>query len=157
MRFIQNESHFFTCVLPVLTFLVTRDLIFFEFKKLCAISRDNEKKWISNTSFILITRVEKIIMDMEGIWVFRPWSNSFFWCCGSLFLNGTLGMEIWHVGRNAMFVFWRQELLNEVCMRDHDPWFIPYGYGMDDWVVFWCTMLVVEPKEKLFTILFKVV
>ena len=35
-------------------------------------------------------------------------------------------------------------------MRDHDPWFIPYGYEMNDWVVFWCTMLVVEPKEKLF-------
>ena len=44
---------------------------------------------------------------------------------------------------------------NKVFMRDHDPWFIPYRYGMDDWVVFWCTMLVVEPKEKLFTILFK--
>ncbi|OEU11426.1 hypothetical protein FRACYDRAFT_245994 [Fragilariopsis cylindrus CCMP1102] len=39
---------------------------------------------------------------------------------------------------------------NKVSMRDHDPWFIPYGYGMDDWVVFWCTMVVVEPKEKLF-------
>ena len=38
---------------------------------------------------------------------------------------------------------------NRVCMRDHDPWFIPYGYDMDDWVVFWCTMLVLEPKEKL--------
>ena len=34
-------------------------------------------------------------------------------------------------------------------MRDHDPWFIPYGYEMDDWVVFWCTMLVLEPKQKL--------
>jgi hypothetical protein len=33
-------------------------------------------------------------------------------------------------------------------MRNHDPWFIPYGYGMDDWVVFWCTMLVLEPKES---------
>ena len=38
---------------------------------------------------------------------------------------------------------------NKVCMRDHAPWFIPYGYEMDDWVVFWCTMLVLEPKEKL--------
>ena len=28
---------------------------------------------------------------MEGIWVLKPWSNSFFWCCGSLFLNGTFG------------------------------------------------------------------
>ena len=44
-------------------------------------------------------------------------------------------------------------------MRDHEPWFIPYGYwyGMDDWVVFWGTMLVLEPKEKLFILLFKVV
>ena len=24
---------------------------------------------------------------------------------------------------------------NKVSMRDHDPWFIPYGYEMDDWVV----------------------
>ena len=37
---------------------------------------------------------------------------------------------------------------NKVSMRDHDPWFIPYGYRMDDWVVSWCTMLVLEPKEK---------
>ena len=28
---------------------------------------------------------------MEGIWVFKPWFNPFFWCCGSLFLNGTFG------------------------------------------------------------------
>ncbi|OEU12077.1 hypothetical protein FRACYDRAFT_244317 [Fragilariopsis cylindrus CCMP1102] len=25
---------------------------------------------------------------------------------------------------------------NKVCMRDHDPWFIPYGYEMDDLVVY---------------------
>ena len=43
---------------------------------------------------------------------------------------------------------------NKVSMRNHDPWFIPYGYEMDDWVVFWCTMLVLEPKEKLFILLF---
>jgi hypothetical protein len=42
-------------------------------------------------------------------------------------------------------------------MRDHDPWFILYGYGMDDWVVSWFNMLVEEPKEKLFRILFNVV
>ena len=46
---------------------------------------------------------------------------------------------------------------NKVYMRDHDPWFISYGYKMDDWVVSWCTMLVLEPKEKLFILLFKVV
>ena len=43
---------------------------------------------------------------------------------------------------------------NKVSMRDYGPWFIPYGYGMDDWVVFRCTMLVLEPKEKLFILLF---
>ena len=43
---------------------------------------------------------------------------------------------------------------NKVCMRDHEPWLIPYGYGMEDWVVFWCTLLVQEPKEKLFILLF---
>ena len=46
---------------------------------------------------------------------------------------------------------------NRVSMRDHDPWFIPYGYEMDNWLVFWCTMLVLEPKENLFILLFKVV
>ena len=25
------------------------------------------------------------------VWVLKPWSNSFFCCCGSLFLNGTFG------------------------------------------------------------------
>ena len=24
---------------------------------------------------------------------------------------------------------------NKVNMRDYDPWYIPYGYEMDDWVV----------------------
>ena len=37
---------------------------------------------------------------------------------------------------------------NKVCMRDWDPWFIPYGYEMDDLVVFWCTMLILGPTEK---------
>ena len=46
---------------------------------------------------------------------------------------------------------------NKVSMSDHDPWFIFYRYVMDNWVVFWCTMLVLEPKEKLFILLFKVV
>ena len=39
---------------------------------------------------------------------------------------------------------------NKVSLRDPDPRFIPYGYVMNDWVVFWCTILVLEPKEKLF-------
>ena len=36
---------------------------------------------------------------------------------------------------------------NKVDRRDHDPWCIFYGYDMDDWKVFWCTMLVLVPKE----------
>ncbi|OEU20274.1 hypothetical protein FRACYDRAFT_236347 [Fragilariopsis cylindrus CCMP1102] len=86
----------------------------------------------------------------------------------SLFLNGTFwhgNMTCWPI--YAMFVFWRGK--NQVSMRDHDHWFIPYGYEMDgwvvpygyemdDWVVFWFTMLVLEPEEKLFIfLLFKVV
>ena len=43
---------------------------------------------------------------------------------------------------------------NKGSVRDHGPWFIPYVYKMDDCVVFWCTMLVLEPKEKLFILLF---
>ena len=33
---------------------------------------------------------------MVGIWVFKPWSNSFLWCCGSLFLKWytLLGMDL---------------------------------------------------------------
>jgi hypothetical protein len=46
---------------------------------------------------------------------------------------------------------------NRVSMRDHVPWFIPYGYDMGDWVVLWCTMPVLKPKEKLFILIFKVV
>ena len=46
---------------------------------------------------------------------------------------------------------------NKVDMRNHDPWFIPYGYEKNDLVVFLCTMLVLERKEKLFILLFKVV
>ena len=46
---------------------------------------------------------------------------------------------------------------NKVSMRDHDPWFILNGYGMDDWEVFLCSMLVLEPTEKLFILSFKVV
>ena len=37
---------------------------------------------------------------------------------------------------------------NKVNMRDHGPWFIIYGYEMDD-----CTLLVLEPKEKLFILI----
>ena len=35
---------------------------------------------------------------IEGIWVFKLWTNSIFWCCDSLFLNATFGhgnMNCW--------------------------------------------------------------
>jgi hypothetical protein len=35
---------------------------------------------------------------IEGIWVFKLWTNSIFWCCVSLFLNATFGhgnMNCW--------------------------------------------------------------
>ena len=88
---------------------------------------------------------------MEGLWVFKPWSNSFF-------------LMLWQSISEWYFWAWKYDMLakmqclcsggkNKVSMRDHDPWFVPYGYGMDDWVVFWCTLLVVEPKEKKLFIL----
>jgi hypothetical protein len=27
-----------------------------------------------------------------------------------------------------------------VCVGDYDAWFIPYGYGMDDCLVFYCVL-----------------
>lgn len=104
--------------------------------------------------------------------------SKYCWCILTICIYGRyLGVEtmvqflflmLWQPISEWYFWAWKYDMLaemqclcsggkNKVCMRDHDPWFIPYGYGMDDWVVFWCTMLVVEPKEKLFTILFKVV
>ena len=44
---------------------------------------------------------------------------------------------------------------NKVNMRDRGPLFMLYGYEIDNWVVCWCTMLVLEPKEKLLILLFK--
>ena len=29
---------------------------------------------------------------------------------------------------------------NMVCVGDYDAWFIPYGYGMDDCLVFYCVL-----------------
>ena len=77
-----------------------------------------------------------------------------FWCCGSLFLNGFLGMEIWHVGQNAMFVFWRQEE-----GKNEGSW--PLVHPLCIWVGWLGGILehnlVLEPKKKLFILLFKVV
>ena len=89
---------------------------------------------------------------MEGIWVLKPWSNPF---C----------VMLWQPIFEWYFWTWKYDMLakmqclcsggkNEVSMGDHDPWFNPYVYEMDDWVVFWCTMLVLELKEKLFILLF---
>ena len=50
-----------------------------------------------------------VYFDHTHIWKVSGCSNHgaiTFWCCGSLMI--LLGMEIWHVGQNAMFVFWRQ-------------------------------------------------
>ena len=89
---------------------------------------------------------------MEGIWVFKPWTNTFF-------------LMLWQPISEWNFWAWKYDMLakmqclcsrgkNKVNMRDHGPWFILYGYEMDDWVGFWCTLLVLEPKEKLFILLF---
>ena len=75
-----------------------------------------------------------------------------------------LFLMLWQPISEWYFWAWKYDMLakmqclcsggkNKVNMRDHDPWFIPYGYEMDDWVVFWCTLLVLEPKEKLFILL----
>ena len=72
-----------------------------------------------------------------------------------------LFLMLWQPISEWHFWAWKYDMLAEMqfcvleaSIRDHDPWFIPYGYKMDDWVVFWCTMLVLEPKEKLFILLF---
>ena len=67
------------------------------------------------------------------------------------------GPMLWQPICEWYFWAWKYDMLakmqclcsggkNEVSMRDYDPWFIPYGYEMDDWVGFWCTMQVLEPK-----------
>ena len=64
-----------------------------------------------------------------------------------------LFLMLWQPISEWYFWVWRYDMLakihclcsggkNRVSMRDHDPWFIPCGYGRDDWVVFWCTMLL---------------
>ena len=98
------------------------------------------------------------------------------WCILTICIYGRyLGVQtmvqflflmLWQPISKLYFWAWKYDMLakiqclcsggnNKVSMRDHDPWFIPYGYEMDDWVVFWCTLLVLEPKEKFFILLFK--
>ena len=55
-----------------------------------------------------------VYFDHIHIWKVHGCSNRgsvpFCCCCGSLYLNGTFRyMEIWHVGQNTMFLFWRQK------------------------------------------------
>ena len=45
----------------------------------------------------------------EGIWGYKPWYNSSFNVVAAYFWMVLLGMGIWHVSQNAMFVFWRHE------------------------------------------------
>ena len=96
------------------------------------------------------------------------------WNIVSIYIHGRyLGVEtmvqflflmLWQPISEWYFWAWKYDMLakmqclcsggkNNVNIRDYNLWFIPYGYEMDDWVVFWCTMLVVEPKEKLFCFL----
>ena len=91
------------------------------------------------------------------------WSILTIYICGRYLDVQTmvqfLFLMLWQPISELYFWAWKYDMLakmqclcsggnNKVSMRDHDPWFIPYGYGMDDWVVFWCTMLVLEPKES---------
>ena len=105
-----------------------------------------------------------------------PNSSKHCWCILTKCIYGRyLGVEImvqflpllfWQPTSEWYFWAWKYDIMikmqclcsgGKVSMRDHDPWFIPNEYEMDDWVVFWCTMLVLEPKEKLFILLFRVV
>ena len=64
---------------------------------------------------------------MEGIWVFKPWSNSFL-------------LLLWQPLSEWYFWAWKYGMLakmqclcsggKKVSMRDHDPWFIPYAMGI---------------------------
>lgn len=44
-----------------------------------------------------------------------------------------------------------------VCMKDYDPWSIPYRYNMEVQVVVWCIRLVLQPKEKFILLTSRVV
>ena len=72
-----------------------------------------------------------------------------------------LFLMLWQPISEWYFWAWKYDMLAKMqCLCSggkNNPWFISYGYEMDDWVVFWYTMLVLEPKEKLFILLFKVV
>ena len=88
--------------------------------------------------------------------------HMYIWKVAGCSIHGLiLFLMLWQPISEWYFWAWKYDMLarmqclcsggkNKVSMSDHDSWFIPYGYEMDDWVVCWCTMLVLEPKEKLF-------
>ena len=60
-----------------------------------------------------ISQVLLVYFDHMHIWkVFGCWNHGpipFFDVVAAYFWMVLLGMEIWHVGQNVMFVFWRQK------------------------------------------------
>ena len=94
-----------------------------------------------------------VYFDHIHIWKVSGCSNCgplpFFDVVAAYFWMVLLGMEIHDILAKMQCLCSGGK--NKVNMRDHDPWFIPYVYEMDDWVVFWCTMLVLDniPITKL--------
>ena len=83
--------------------------------------------------------------------------SQYCWCILTICIYGRyLGVQnmaqfpflmLWQPISEWNFWAWKYDMLakiqylcsggkNKVCMRDHDLWFIPYGYEMDDCVVF---------------------
>ena len=87
---------------------------------------------------------------MEGIWVFKPWPNSYFWyCVVASFWMLLLGMEIRHVGWNPMFVFWWQEY----GMYERSRPLVHPLWVCDGWLggisVYHNDYTIIQPKEKV--------
>ena len=81
---------------------------------------------------------------------------TFFDVVAAYFWMLLLGMGICYVGQKAMFVFWGQEYGSMVVWGIMTLGSSPIGRR---WMTGWylCTMMVLEPKERLFILLFKVV
>ena len=60
----------------------------------------------------------------------------------SFFLNATFMAWRKYGMHDVQNSIWRQKYHGGACVRDHNPLSIPYVYGVDDWVVIWCTILV---------------
>ena len=63
----------------------------------------------------------------------------------------------WEYGISARIIFFSSRGVNMVCMRGYGLWSIPYGYGMEVWVVVLCLRLVLQPKEKFILLTSEVV